>query len=51
VIPGRTAEAARLLRVPGIPETAVAPEWDGEGPRGAAELLRFARAWRCAAPA
>jgi arsenite-transporting ATPase len=51
VLPSRGAEAARLLAVPGIPLSAVAPEWGGEGPRGVAELLRFARSWRCAAPA
>jgi arsenite-transporting ATPase len=51
VLPGRGAEAARLLALPGIPATAFAPEWGAEGPRGAAELLRFARSWRLAAPA
>ncbi|MEW5930720.1 MAG: ArsA family ATPase, partial [Gemmatimonadota bacterium] len=51
VQPDRVEAAVRLLRVPGIPEAAVAPEWGGGGPRGAAELLRFARAWRCAEPA
>ncbi len=51
VLPGRGAEAARLLAVPGIPVAALAPEWDGRGPRGRAELLRFAGSWRCAPPA
>jgi arsenite-transporting ATPase len=51
VLPGRGAEAARLLAVPGIRLAAAAPEWGGRGPRGAAELLRFARSWRLAAPA
>jgi arsenite-transporting ATPase len=51
VSPDRAEAAARLLAIPGIPEAAVAPEWGGEGPRGAAELLRFARAWRSAEPA
>ncbi len=51
VLPGRGAEAARLLAVPGVPEAAAAPEWGGRAPRGAAELLRFARSWRRAVPA
>lgn len=50
VLPGRAAEAAALLALPGFPQTAAAPELGG-GPRGAAELLRFARAWRRVAPA
>ena len=51
VPPGRGAEAARLLAVPGIPMAAFAPDRGAEGPLGAAELLRFARSWRCASPA
>jgi arsenite-transporting ATPase len=51
VLPGRGTEVARLLAVPGIPLSAVAPEWGGEGTRGAADLLRFARSWRCAGSA
>ncbi|HEV2147989.1 MAG TPA: ArsA family ATPase, partial [Longimicrobiaceae bacterium] len=49
--PGRADEAARLLAVPGIPEFAAAPAWAGHGPRGAADLLRFARSWRALSPA
>jgi arsenite-transporting ATPase len=51
VAPGRADEAARLLALPGIPEFAAAPAWAGDGPRGAADLLRFARSWRVLAPA
>jgi arsenite-transporting ATPase len=51
VLPGRGVEAARLLAVPGIPLSAMAPDRGGDGPRGAAELLRFARSWRCAGSA
>ncbi|HEX2188148.1 MAG TPA: ArsA family ATPase [Longimicrobiaceae bacterium] len=51
MLPGRAEEAARLLALPGFPEAAAAPEWNGPGPRGAAALLRFARSWRRLAPA
>jgi arsenite-transporting ATPase len=51
VAPGRADEAARLLALPGIPEFAAAPAWAGDGPRGSADLLRFARSWRVLAPA
>jgi arsenite-transporting ATPase len=50
-VPETERLAARLLAVPGVPRAAAASEWGGRGPRGAAELLRFARSWRCAAPA
>lgn len=51
VLPGRAGAAAALLALPGFPRAAAAPEWRGGGPRGAGELLRFARAWRRVSPA
>ncbi|HEX2090905.1 MAG TPA: ArsA family ATPase [Longimicrobiaceae bacterium] len=43
---GREGHAARLLAI--LPVAAAAPERGEGGPRGAAELLRFAHSWRAA---